>query len=111
MAPSYPANAEVAADAAATGHEAWAIFSRMIAGMMIYGALGWLLGTWLGRPTTGLAIGVLLGLVLGLYMSVLRIQHLGSKPSPALVVSGSQSWSARMTRARIERASEVVNGE
>jgi len=49
--------------------------------------------------------------VLGLYMSVLRIQYLGSKPSPVLVVSGSQSWSARMTRARIERAKEVANGE
>ncbi|MEI2717322.1 MAG: hypothetical protein V9E98_10055 [Candidatus Nanopelagicales bacterium] len=102
-----PAQTSAAQDAArVTGNEAWAIMSRMLAGMLIYGVGGWLLGRWLGFPVAGAAVGVLLGLGLGLYLSMIRIRQLGTK-APALEISGSRSWSARMTRARIERSSEV----
>ncbi len=91
-----------------TGNEAWGIVSRLIAGMLIYGVAGWLLGRWLGYPVAGSAVGVLLGLGLGLYLSVVRVHQLGSS-APALEISGTQSWSARMTRARVER--EVSHGD
>lgn len=86
------------------------MFSRMIAGMLVYGAAGWLIGGWLGSTTAGLATGVLLGLLLGMGLSFLRLRSLGTE-APAIEYSGSQSWSARMTRARIERSKEVANGE
>lgn len=86
------------------------MFSRIIAGMLVYGALGWLLGNWLGSSTAGLAIGVLLGVVLGLGLSFLRLRAMGTE-APTIEYSGSQSWSARMTRARIERSKEVANGD
>ncbi len=92
-----------------TGNEAWGIVSRLIGGMLVYGVLGWLLGRWLGAPVAGSAIGVLLGLGLGMYLSVVRVNQLGTE-APALEISGTQSWSARMTRARIERLSEVTDG-
>ncbi len=92
-----------------TGNEAWGIVSRLIGGMLVYGLIGWLLGRWLGGPVAGLAIGVIVGIALGTYLSVLRVNQLGTK-APALAISGTQSWSARMTRARIERSSEVTDG-
>ena len=103
-----PASLAATQDAArVTGHEAWGIVSRLIGGMLLYGALGWLVGQWLGNPTAGLAVGAMLGMGLGIYLSVVRVNQLGTK-SPALDISGSNSWSARMTRARIER--EVSDG-
>lgn len=102
-----PDRTSAAQDAArVTGNEAWSITSRIIAGMLIYGVGGWLLGRWLGYPMAGAAVGVLLGMALGLYLSLVRIRQLGTT-APALEISGTQSWSARMTRARIERSSEV----
>jgi F0F1-type ATP synthase assembly protein I len=96
---------EAAEAARVTGNEAWAIVSRTIAGMLVYGAIGYGLGNWLGSPTAGLSIGVLLGVALGLYLSFVSIKSLGGS-NQALKVSTSDSWSAKMTRARMERASE-----
>lgn len=96
---------EAAEAARVTGNEAWAIVSRTIAGMLLYGAIGYGAGFWLGSPTVGLAVGILLGAGLGVYLSFMSIRSLGSAHT-SLPVSGSQSWSARMTRARMERASE-----
>lgn len=85
-----------------TGDEAWGIVSRLIGGMLVYGALGWLIGRWLDHTTAGLTIGVLLGLAFGMYLSILRVHRIGSD-APPLEISGTGSWSARMTRARIDR--------
>lgn len=92
-----------------TGNEAWGIVSRILAGMLIYGLIAWAVGSWLGHSTAGAAIGVLLGAGLGLYLSVVRIRQLGDHQK--LVVAESSSWTARMTRARIERSSEVAHGD
>lgn len=107
MTPST--NDDVTANAAATGHEAWGIFSRLVAGILVYGAVGWGLGNLLGQPIAGLAIGALLGVALGTYLSVHRIGQLSPDRTPELIVTESQSWSGRMARMRMERASEVVN--
>ncbi|HUZ37836.1 MAG TPA: hypothetical protein VMV17_16060 [Streptosporangiaceae bacterium] len=46
----------------------WTIFSYLIAGMLVYGGLGWLIGHWTGYP-----IIFPLGMVAGLALSVVVI--------------------------------------
>jgi ATP synthase protein I len=48
--------------------EGWRVFSRMIAGMVLYGGVGWLIGRW-----TGISILFPLGMLLGVVLSVLAI--------------------------------------
>jgi ATP synthase protein I len=48
--------------------EGWRVFSSMIAGMVIYGGIGWLIGHW-----TGISILFPLGMLLGIVLSVLMI--------------------------------------
>lgn len=95
------------ADAArVTGNQAWSSMSRIIAGMVLYGALGFAIGSWLGNPQAGLAVGVIVGVALGLLLSSAIIGRLGGA-NQALELRGSaNSWSAKMSRARIQRASE-----
>jgi F0F1-type ATP synthase assembly protein I len=42
----------------------WTLFSYLIAGMIVYGALGWLVARWTGHPMI-FPIGLLIGLALG----------------------------------------------
>ena len=42
----------------------WTLFSYLIAGMIIYGGLGWLVARWTGHPMIFPA-GLLIGLALG----------------------------------------------
>ncbi len=48
--------------------EGWRVFSSMIAGMVLYGGLGWLIGHW-----TGISILFPLGMILGIALSVLMV--------------------------------------
>jgi ATP synthase protein I len=48
--------------------EGWRIFCSMIAGMVLYGGLGWLIGHW-----TGISILFPLGMILGIVLSVLMV--------------------------------------
>jgi hypothetical protein len=56
------------------GNEAdgWAIISYLIAGMLCYGGLGWLISRWTGMPAILLPIGMVTGLAISLVMVVLR---------------------------------------
>jgi len=47
---------------------AWIISSRLIAGLILYAALGWLLSLWLGHREIFMAIGALVGLGLSYYL-------------------------------------------
>jgi ATP synthase protein I len=49
-------------------HEGWRIFSSMIAGMVFYGGLGWLVGHW-----TGISILFPMGMILGIVLSIVLI--------------------------------------
>jgi len=49
-------------------HEGWRIFSSMIAGMVFYGGVGWLVGHW-----TGISILFPLGMILGIVLSIVLI--------------------------------------
>jgi F0F1-type ATP synthase assembly protein I len=42
----------------------WTLFSYLIAGMIVYGGLGWLVAHWTGHPMI-FPIGMLIGLALG----------------------------------------------
>ena len=50
----------------------WLIISYLVAGMVVYGGLGWLVGHWAGAVRVTTLIGVLVGLVLALTLVVLR---------------------------------------
>jgi ATP synthase protein I len=48
----------------------WAIFSYLLAGMLFYGAVGWLVGKWTHLPIifpVGMIVGLLLAIMLIVY--------------------------------------------
>jgi ATP synthase protein I len=51
--------------------EGWRVFSNMIAGMILYGGVGWLIGHWTHIPIL-FPLGMLLGLALALLMIIFR---------------------------------------
>ena len=89
-----------------TGNQAWSSMSRIIAGMVLYGAVGFAIGAWLGNAQAGLAVGVIVGVALGLLLSSAMIGRLGGANQALELRGSSNSWSAKMARARIERAGE-----
>jgi ATP synthase protein I len=50
----------------------WAIFGYLIAGMGVYGGIGWLIGRWAGNPPAFLAGGMLIGLALAITLTIFR---------------------------------------
>lgn len=51
----------------------WHAFGYLVAGVLIYGLLGWFLDGWLGTSFL-VAIGILIGAGLGLYMTFKRFK-------------------------------------
>jgi ATP synthase protein I len=51
---------------------AWSIIGTLLAGMLVWGGLGWLLDRWLGTGRLFLAIGLVLGAGGGIYLVYLR---------------------------------------
>jgi ATP synthase protein I len=49
----------------------WTIFSYLIAGMVCYGGLGWLIGHWTGHPVI-FPLGMLLGLAVSIGLVIHR---------------------------------------
>jgi ATP synthase protein I len=47
----------------------WAIVGRLISGILIYGGLGWLIGSWFNKVEMFVAAGSILGIGLALYMT------------------------------------------
>jgi ATP synthase protein I len=52
-------------------NEGWAVFSYLIAGMIFYGGLGWLIGRWTHLSFL-FPVGMLTGLVLGIVLILYR---------------------------------------
>lgn len=50
----------------------WAVTSTMIAGILVWGAVGFLIDLWAGSPRVFLAIGIVVGAALGTYIVYLR---------------------------------------
>lgn len=58
---------------------AWSILSSLIAGIALYGGLGWVISLWVGHRALLVAGGALLGLFLALYLVHKR---LGNETAP-----------------------------
>ena len=56
-----------------TANAAWMIISRLMAGIVLYGGIGWLLSLWLGHQAALVATGVIVGVALSLYLVHTRI--------------------------------------
>lgn len=52
----------------------WHAFGYLVAGVMVYGFLGWLLDRWWGTSFV-VAIGILVGAGLGIYMTFMRFNR------------------------------------
>jgi len=50
----------------------WAIVSYLVAGMAVYGGIGWLIGRWTGYSAVLFPVGLLCGLGLALTLIILR---------------------------------------
>lgn len=61
--------------AASPNETAWMITGRLLAGMLLYGAIGWLLGMWLGHQALFTAGGILFGMAASLYLVLARLNH------------------------------------
>lgn len=53
----------------------WHAFGYLVAGVLMYGGLGWLVDRWLGTSFL-VVIGILLGAVLGIYLTINRFDAL-----------------------------------
>ncbi len=52
----------------------WHAFGYLVAGVLMYGLLGWLVDRWLGTSFV-VVIGILLGAGLGIYMTYARFNR------------------------------------
>ena len=58
-----------------TSDDPWAIFGRLVCGILIYGGLGWLIGSWFNKVEMFVAAGVILGISLALYMTFKQLSN------------------------------------
>lgn len=54
------------------------IISHLLAGILLYGGIGWLLSLWLGHRGVLVAAGVILGSALSLYLVHVKVSRLDS---------------------------------
>ncbi|MCH9815588.1 MAG: hypothetical protein K0U64_03920 [Actinomycetia bacterium] len=89
-----------------TGSEAWGIMNRIIAAIVIYGGLGFLIGMIFDAQTVGLALGTLLGVGLATYTTMVRVSSLSDSALPVGQNRSGTSWSNKMTQVRMRNARE-----
>lgn len=58
-----------------TSDDPWAIFGRLVSGILIYGGLGWLIGSWFNKVEMFVAAGAILGISLALYMTFKQLSN------------------------------------
>jgi F0F1-type ATP synthase assembly protein I len=65
-----------------TPNVAWTVLNNLIAGILVYGGLGYLIGLFAGDPQVGLAIGAVFGLAASTVLVFYRLRQLdgGSRP-------------------------------
>ncbi|MBI1352276.1 MAG: hypothetical protein GC156_14310 [Actinomycetales bacterium] len=62
-------------DARRMSNSAWANSSRLITGLLLYTAIGWLVSRWVGHQALLMAIGALVGLSLSYYLMFKSLEH------------------------------------
>lgn len=66
-----------------TNDAAWMVVGHLIAGIIFYGGVGWLLGRWLGNQPVWMAGGIFVGLAASLYLVHVRLEQVeGDGPCP-----------------------------
>jgi len=58
------------ADSRRLSNAAWSVSSRLIAGMLLYAGLGWLLSVWVGYRSQLIAVGAITGIALATFLVV-----------------------------------------
>jgi hypothetical protein len=53
-------------------HQAWSTLGYLIAGVGVWGVVGWLVDSWLGLGGVATGIGVLVGAAGGIYLVIRR---------------------------------------
>ena len=61
----------------APADDPWAVFGYLVAGVLFYGAIGWLVSLWL-HATYWIPIGILVGAGLGMFMVFHRYRFTSS---------------------------------
>lgn len=54
--------------------------NHLVAGILVYGGLGYLVGMLVDNPSAGLAIGTVFGLVASTFLVVFRLRQLDGGP-------------------------------
>lgn len=75
-------------DHRATTDLAWRSVSTLMAGILLYGGIGWLVGGAVGHQSAFMAAGAILGIVLGLYLTYVRVSALDKRASDGRTGSG-----------------------
>lgn len=58
-----------------TSDLAWSMSSKVLAGILVYGGVGWALDRWLGFDAIFLPVGVILGAAIALYLVFVRLDR------------------------------------
>lgn len=64
-----------------TPNLAWSVMNNLIAGILLYGGLGYLIGFFIGRASAGLAVGALFGIVASTSLIFFRLRQLDGGPN------------------------------
>jgi F0F1-type ATP synthase assembly protein I len=51
---------------------AWSIIGTLVAGVLVWGGIGWLVDRWLGTDSVFLVIGLLVGFASSMYLVFVR---------------------------------------
>ena len=68
-------------DARRLSESAWTVVSRLIAGVILYAGIGWLLSIWLGHRDLLIAVGAMMGIGLAMYTIVRGLTSEGDRDS------------------------------
>ncbi|HET6214744.1 MAG TPA: AtpZ/AtpI family protein [Micromonosporaceae bacterium] len=60
--------------------QGWTAISYLIAGILVWGVIGWLVDRWLHTGGVATAIGALVGAAGGIYLIYLRFGRSGDQP-------------------------------
>ncbi len=68
-------------DPTTPGDDPWAAFGYLVAGVLFYGVIGWVLSSWLHAPYL-IPLGILVGAGFGTYMVFNRYRFHNSEADP-----------------------------
>jgi ATP synthase protein I len=56
----------------------WTVFSYLLSGMIVYGAVGWAIGRWVVHSTLFFPLGMVVGLALAIVLVIFRFGRSGT---------------------------------